>query len=478
MAQLTGTMNKIVGILELASKYRYGLTKRGHPLYLFTPYDTTLPNYVVGSTIADTSVNRIAVIEPSSEPMKGIEKPRDKPRGNLIRFLGPVGDFEAERKGLLEHYCPSGQGHHHQSPISSPKREEREVLDESTGWTIFHIDPAGCRDIDDAMAWHPKTKTWAITIADAAAVVPVGGDLDETAKAMGATFYDLEGHALRPMLPAIISEDTASLLPGRERKGVTLFITDQGRQRFALTTITVQHSFTYESFMESPLAATLAEAYGKGISDSHKWIENAMLAYNTAVARRLKVAGAGLLRVQAAAEANPVLQAIDPALAAEAASYELADPTKDQRHASLDREAYCHASSPLRRYADLVNQRALKALLAGEPVTPTDVATHLNERGKAQKRWQRDLTFLTYVVPGRVHTIDVTWISSTEVWVPLWRRVIRLRHEQAEAPGFKGQINIFCDPTKRNWKQRILTAPSSPSKPIENNEESECLTRC
>jgi exoribonuclease R len=453
-----GTMNKIVGILELASKYRYGLTKRGHPLYLFTPYDTTLPNYVVGSTEKDTSVNRIAVIEPSSEPVKGT----DKPRGNLIRFLGNVGDYEAERLALLEHYCPNGQGHHH-SPIQSPKREtiERELLDESTGWTTFHIDPAGCRDIDDALAWHAATKTWAITIADAAAAVPVGSDLDETAKAMGATFYDLEGRALRPMLPAVISEDAASLLPGRERKGVTLFITDQGRQRFALTTITVQHSFTYESFMESPLAATLAEAYGKGVSDSHKWIENAMLAYNTAVARRLKVAGVGLLRVQAAAEANPVLQAIDPALAAEAASYEPANPTREQRHASLDREAYCHASSPLRRYADLVNQRALKALLAGESVTPTEVATHLNERGKAQKRWQRDLTFLTHVTPGRVHTIDVTWISSTEVWVPLWRRVIRLRHEQAEAPGVTGKIDIFCDPTKRNWKQRILTSATS-----------------
>jgi exoribonuclease R len=450
-------MNKIVGILELASKYRYGLTKRGHPLYLFRPYNTELPDYVVGSTEKDTSVNRIAVIEPSHELLKGTEKPR----GNLIRFLGNVGDYEAERKGLLEHYCPHGQGHHH-TPISSPsRREQREVLDESTGWTTFHIDPAGCRDIDDALAWHAKSKTWAITIADASAAVPVGSDIDDTAKAMGATFYNLEGQALRPMLPATISEDAASLLPGQERKGVSLFITDQGRQRFALTTITVQHSFTYESFMESPLAATLAAAYGKGVSDSHKWIENTMLAYNTAVARKLKEAGVGLLRVQPQAEANPVLQEIDPALAAEAASYEPADPSKDQRHASLDREAYCHASSPLRRYADLVNQRALKALLAGEPVAPTEIAAHLNERAKEQKRWQRDLTFLTHVVPGRVHTLDVTWVSNTQVWTPLWRRVITLRHEDIRPVGTTGKINIFCDPTKRNWKQRILTAAAT-----------------
>lgn len=439
-------MNKIVGILELASKYRYGLTKRGHPMYLFTPYDTDLPSYVVGSTERDTSVNQIAVIEPSSEPVKE----QEKPRGNLVRLIGPVGDYDAERKGLLEHYCPYSQKP--QLPTKAEEAEAREVLDETTGWTTFHIDPAGCRDIDDALAWHAKSKTWAITIADAAAAVPVGSEIDRIAEAMGATFYDLDGQALKPMLPATISEDAASLIPGQQRKGVTLFITDQCKQRFALTTITVKHSYTYESFMDSEMAATL------GIADSHKWIENAMLAYNTAVARKLKEAGVGLLRVQPQAEANPVLQAIDPALAAEAATYEPADPTKEQRHASLDRDAYCHASSPLRRYADLVNQRSLKALLTGGPVVPTEVAAHLNERNKAQKRWQRDLIFLTHVTPGLIHVVDVTWTSATEVWVPKWRRVIRLRHEQAEVPGTKGTIRIFCDPTKRNWKQRILTA--------------------
>ena len=106
-------MNKIVGILELASKYRYGLTKRGHPMYLFTPYDTDLPSYVVGSTERDTSVNQIAVIEPSSEAIsscnKSCDKPRDKPRANLVRLIGPVGDYDAELKGLLEHYCPYSQ---------------------------------------------------------------------------------------------------------------------------------------------------------------------------------------------------------------------------------------------------------------------------------------------------------------------------------------------------------------------------------
>ena len=136
----------------------------------------------------------------------------------------------------------------------------------------------------------------------------------------------------------------------------------------------------------------------------------------------------------------------------------MADKTKEQGHASLGLAAYCHASSPLRRYADLVNQRILKALILGLPVDSITDPDHLNQRSKANKRWTRDLTFLSLVTPGRVHTVAVLWISATQVWIPAWRRIIRLRHEEDRAPGQRGHIQIFCDPTRRNWKRRILTS--------------------
>lgn len=451
MIQIQEKPKQIVGVLELASKYRYGITSRGAPMYLFRPYDEEAPEYIVGSTERDTTKNQIAIVSYDGVlPAAG-----QKARANLVQLLGPVGDHAAEVAALLEHYCPK------QKPVTITLPEEpeelgREHIDVEHGWITFHIDPVGCRDIDDAIAYHPETRVWAITIADAAAAVPVGSALDKAAKAIGSTFYDLDGRAVRPMLPPEISESAASLLPDQQRRGVTLFCPPNGPYRFALTQITVEHSFSYESFPSSAVAFDLQIS-----RDPHLWIEELMIRYNTAAAQKLREAGQGLLRTQKPTDDAAGWTAIDPELAplaAEAAVYEVADKTKEQGHASLGLAAYCHASSPLRRYADLVNQRILKALILGLSVDGINDPDHLNQRSKANKQWTRDLTFLSLVTPGRVHTVAVLWVSATQVWIPAWRRIIRLRHEEDRAPGYRGHIQIFCDPTRRNWKRRILTA--------------------
>jgi exoribonuclease R len=454
----------VVGVLELSSKYRYGLTSRGAPLYLFRPYDESLPEFVVGSSERDTSVNRIAIVDvPVGSAATG-----PKPRGNLIRLIGPVGNYDAEFKGLLEHYCPAKQ--HRDVPISAPDTYHdaaRICLDAANGWITFHIDPAGCLDIDDAMAYNPETQEWAITIADAAAAVPAGSLVDEAAAAIGSTFYDLAGHAERPMLPRAISEESASLRPGTPRRGISLLLGSDGQQRWALSWITVTHSFTYENFMGSQIARDL----GLAAVEPHQWIADQMIRYNSAAAARLKEAAAGLLRTQAPADAATAANwdSIDPALvrlAHEAARYEAAagEGTGEgtgQGHAGLGLTAYTHASSPLRRYADLVNQRVLKALIQGEPPlieSLVSVATALTERQRMNRRWTRDITFLEYVTPGKVHTIDVIWADQERVWVPTWQRLLRVRHDGILPPGTRGRIDIFCDPSQRNWKRRVMTA--------------------
>jgi len=450
----TFTMTKQVGVLELSSKYRYGLTNRGVPLYLFKAYNQDQPDYIVGSSERDLTRNQIALVDCPLQT--GQEK--EKGRGALIRLFGPVGDPVAERTALLHHYCPTTNRPEVLVPDTSDDGR-RIPLDAKSGWVTFHIDPPGCRDIDDAIAYNHDTRAWAITIADVSAAVSDETLTDCTAESIGSTFYSLDGHVVKPMLPSTISEDTASLLPGKRRRGLTLFIESDGSEHFGLTWITVTHSFTYDSFTGSSVAFDLQIS-----KDPHDWIEELMIRYNRAAAALLKTAGAGILRTQAAADEKVAAwAAIDPMLANEAALYEMvsADPKKEQTHATLG--LYCHASSPLRRYADLVNQRLLKDILKGLPLlTDPSMAARLNERAKANKRWSRDLMFLTHVTPGHVHEIDVVWATDPadaepRVWVPLWKRLIRLRHDEKHAIGTRGRIQIFCDPTKRNWKQRILT---------------------
>lgn len=458
------TTTHLVGTLELASKYRYGLTSRGVPMYLFRPYHEDRPDYIVGCSERDTSHNQLAFVEvPSSATEAVIAATTQKPRANLLRLLGPVGDPTAERAALLQHYCPTPT-RPPTDPVPDPDTTDdphRIEISAATGWTVLHVDPPGCRDIDDAIAWHPTERKWAIVIADVAAAVPPDSVYDSRAEAIGATFYDLEGRVIRPMLPPAISEDSASLLPGQRRRGVALiYPADWSRSAWSLCWITVAHSYSYDSFATSP------HNWMATGQEPHDWIATLMIRYNAAAASLLQAHSTGLLRVQPPQVVAPASDDTWPStlrhLLNERATYQVADVTKaaEQGHTGLGLPAYTHASSPLRRYADLHNQRCLKQILRDPAVSPTEenteLADHLNNRSTANRRWTRDLTFLTHVTPGRVHIIDVIPVSPTHVWVPLWNRLLRLRHEPTEPPT---QVAIFCDPTKRNWTRRVLTAP-------------------
>jgi len=449
----------IIGVLELASKYKYGLTSRGAPLYLFKPYDPAIPDHVVGCSHRDTTTNQIAIVETSHQ------ETGSKIRGLLHRLIGPVGDLTAEKEALLLYYNPASKRRVDPIPEADQRYDaERQELSASTGWLTFHVDPPGCRDVDDALAFHPATGRWAITIADVAAAVPESCEVDASAAIKGTSFYDLEGRVLTPMLPAAISEGSASLLPGSRKRGLTLFLDE--RPVLLPTWITVDTTYTYGSVLLSPIAAEMQRAFCSGSSDPHKWIESAMILYNAFVAAALAKAGSGLLRVQPPSP-DLVIAAPHPSLAhllQEAATYETAD-VEFKAHTSLGLPVYCHATSPLRRYADLVNQRVLHSIRTGAAASLSSqksVAVHLNDRTKAARRFGRDLTFLTHVTPGRVHEVTVIVMLDDKAYVPLWNRVIRIRHFMPPAdniPGAEIRIHVYCDPTQRNWKQRILTAP-------------------
>ncbi|MFC8680855.1 RNB domain-containing ribonuclease [Microbacterium ureisolvens] len=100
-------------------------------------------------------------------------------------------------------------------------------LDDLRDVEFLTIDPAGSTDLDQALHLE-RTATGAVlhyAIADLPAFVTPGGAVDEEARRRGQTLYAADGRI--PLHPVALSEGTASLLPGRDRRAfVWRFVLD------------------------------------------------------------------------------------------------------------------------------------------------------------------------------------------------------------------------------------------------------------
>ncbi|QHC59279.1 RNB domain-containing ribonuclease [Rathayibacter sp. VKM Ac-2760] len=95
------------------------------------------------------------------------------------------------------------------------------------------IDPPGSLDLDQALQLErtPSGVVLRYAIADVPAVVRPGGALDAETRRRGQTYYLPDGRI--PLHPPVLSEDTASLLPGQTRRALvwTLELDDAAEPR-------------------------------------------------------------------------------------------------------------------------------------------------------------------------------------------------------------------------------------------------------
>ena len=490
----------LVGVLDCLNKTRYGFTAKNVPIYLFQPMNKAYPPFRVGSTI-DPTQNYLVVIQ-----YETWELGQSMPRGSLIQSLGAVGDFEAEATALYWLYSPwTG----YTKKTSEYKAKEFDVNDRveilaEHGWRTINVDPDGCEDIDDCFSYkwdeHDLLLECAITIADVAELVEQNSAIDQIARKAGQSLYQ-DGTKPRHMLPSTVAVDYGSLSPGDQRLGISLFFIYNVQENkftnfhFKETLITNQKTYTYESVKSSEHAGTLTtlcKALAKSeddVTDPHTWIASLMILYNTIFAEYIQGAEGGLLRAHSAPDAERlnVLKAIDPALgflAMSSATYVPAT-TENPLHYGLDAEVYTHASSPLRRYADLHNQRVFKEIYHGSiSRQPFDEAlvTELNQKAKDAKKYERDYDFLKAVFSTDNKILAGTVVGlkqkdsvvRIEVWVPAWKRIIKMslagilaesiasvvsRDEKSSHTLAVGQtINLAFsfDSTKCKWKERMI----------------------
>ena len=336
---------------------------------------------------------------------------------------------------------------------------------------VVTVDPDDARDFDDAVSFEPLPEggcLLGVHIADVSAYVAQDGPIDMAARARATSVYLAD--RVIPMLPEELSCDLCSLVPAQDRLAMTvdMRLNAQGRVETAEVYPSVIRSkgrFTYREVDailagEAPdcdghpdCAAVDLHAFFAGLDGvsrlrqalrrergaiefvsseakvrlddegmpvgvdvrrstrATRLIEEAMLAANEAVARRLVATGlpcpfrvheppdhdsmAGLvgLLAELGCLTPPIkagLLACDPH-AVQAVLDEVAGKPSEEfvsglllramkratyepenlGHYGLGAAAYCHFTSPIRRYPDLMVHRILKQVLAGRTGSKT-----------------------------------------------------------------------------------------------------------
>jgi ribonuclease R len=361
------------------------------------------------------------------------------------------------------------------------------------------IDPVDARDFDDAISLERGERGhWllGVHIADVAHFVPEGSALDQEARRRGTSVY-LPDRVI-PMLPELVSNNLASLQPDRVRFTRTCWIefTADGlpvQTSVERSAIRSRRRFTYEEvdlFLADPatraveMAPAVRDLLGRmrdlarllrgrreargslelvmpevkidldrdgrvrgahvvAHTESHRIIEEFMLAANEAVAERLHAARFGFLRrVHRAPDLRKLRQLTEfvSELGFEVDTLEsrfelqrLLGLTRgrpeehavhyavlrslsravygpqDEGHYALASDCYCHFTSPIRRYPDLQVHRALDRLARGRK-TPFDgldllgdECSQLERRAEAAERALVKLKLLA-AMAGKIGT--------------------------------------------------------------------------
>lgn len=481
------TCRRVVGIVDVLNRTRFGTTARGVPLYIMYPIDVSYPPFLIALKTKPPG-NILAVV--NYEHWEGIW-----PRAGLEKQIGLVGDLHSELDAMLQ-TLPSATPLTTGAAIAADDTKHAHV-----DWdVVLHIDPPGCKDVDDVLCWkHMEDRIhFAIGIADVAHWIVEGSDVDKTAFARGATLYR-DGEAIEPMLPAAISESLASLrCDDHARPAVCLtfdlvrcedgsgWYCDEPAGRWELHVLRVSESYTYDSIHSNMERADQVRTYLRAVCDtelgldSHEWIERAMILYNRRVGEELQRAGVGLLRTHAGTTNEEYM-----ALAMETGCREIGwlgsaagayvAPRDNTGHSGLSLACYTHASSPLRRYVDLYNQRWIRTLFFGFPQPTTAAAAYeYNLRSKRIRRLERDMYFLSRVLTSRDELPSASGFvlqtkkshGGMEVWrvyVSEWKRVVSCGFvcgggldDETVKKGARVKVRMYLDTRQGDWSRRFI----------------------
>ena len=337
-------------------------------------------------------------------------------RGKLFGLLVKMGVFGPhENLPLLRERLPvefrDGLAMHSTTLDLAPSLNDHR--EDMTGLYTFTIDGLYTTDFDDALSFEPAPGgggTLGIHITDAAAIITQGDPLDGEAMDRGTTLYMADDRV--PMLPPALSEDKLSLRQGEKRPAISCLaeLAPDGQVKsYTLhrSVVQVDQRLTYDEadqLVQTDPRLMGLFSLGEGLRRQRgkegayflplpevlvrvdEWGEVFVKRVDRDGPSREMVAETAILCNQLMARymeenQHPAIYRIQPP---PHEPIEEGDPSnlylhfrqrrllnrveispKPGLHSSLGVRPYTHATSPIRRYLDLVMQRQLGAALAG-----------------------------------------------------------------------------------------------------------------
>jgi exoribonuclease-2 len=297
--------------------------------------------------------------------------------------------------------------------LADASREDLRHVDAVT------IDDASTKDMDDAVSvqfFEDGTCQIGVHITDVAALIPIGSVLDEEASQRAASLYFADQKI--PMLPAELSEGMGSLQPGKDRLAISMLCHvdhegQLGETQFLRSVIRCREKLSYDvadAILDEPthprypmlnalfqvgeqLLINRIDAGALSVANLNRRVEvtpegEVSVSIQTRHSRadllvsELMVFANAEVGRWCAAQAVPVFYRVQ-----QAPDISEVEPTENERlhryrvlkqmrpaassltpgtHGGLGVTAYCQATSPLRRYLDLITQRQMAGFLSGQ----------------------------------------------------------------------------------------------------------------
>jgi len=374
------------GTIKFSSRVQYGRNKRNIPYYLFESTDNIDKRIIVASKLKSDRVDHYAeidILDDSCNPIKGAIK----------KIIGPINDYNCTKKLIIA----KNRINKINQTITIDNFESDERLDQFT----FSIDPEGSKDIDDAFSFDFDRKLLKVHITDLTDLQI--DNLDELID-IGFTFYDKDGNV--NMLPSNISEDECSLIEGKLRRSISMIINLKNNEiNFKRCVIKVNKNLSYEKadnlFLNDIKWITFKNIVIEKIgnfNDTHEFIEKLMIMYNSEFSNYLYKENKNYpirihegIKLDVLNKLSTIDEKLKKRICYHAAEYIPLNETLNTIHKSLDIDKYTHASSPLRRLVDLVNQRIAFSNLN---LDLTNLCNRINSRNIELKNAYREIKLL------------------------------------------------------------------------------------